>query len=439
MMFLQQLPDVVRWLLLFAIGAIIGSLANFAIYRWSFYRPRTISPWSSDPDARRDRSWRDRIPVIGWWFLRRESSQRGRGFWIRPLLIEVATGVGLAWFFDWQVNGGLIGGRLNQIGAAHAAETPELASGWFLFHSLLLVMLLVATFIDFDDKTIPDQVTVPGTLIALGAVALWPGLRLPTVSSDLAGLRIEPLSWWSPAAPQQWHLTWMGLATGIAVVLVWCLALAPKTVTWRYGVLRGVRIMLASMVRRPRRTRGRIERVEERRTLPQARMLIVLAVLLSIGIAIAWLFGGAEWSALFSSLVGLAVGGGIVWGVRLVAGWAMGVEAMGFGDVTLMGMIGAFLGWQPALLVFVIAPFTSIAVALAQLLLSGENRLAFGPYLCLAAVIVLIGWNGIWNEWAAPGVFSLGIGFLLVVIGVCLVLMATMLAGWQRFKWRGEE
>ena len=46
------------------------------------------------------------------------------------------------------------------------------------------------------------------------------------------------------------------------------------------------------------------------------------------------------------------MGGGIVWAVRIIASQALGVEAMGFGDVTLMCMIGAFVGWQPALLIF---------------------------------------------------------------------------------------
>ncbi len=52
------------------------------------------------------------------------------------------------------------------------------------------------------------------------------------------------------------------------------------------------------------------------------------------------------------SLAGLIVGGGVVWVVRLIGHWTLGREAMGFGDVVLMAMIGSVIGWQPVLAVF---------------------------------------------------------------------------------------
>ena len=53
----------------------------------------------------------------------------------------------------------------------------------------------------------------------------------------------------------------------------------------------------------------------------------------------------------------MGLGGGLVWGFRIVACWAMGQEALGFGDVTLMAMIGAFFGWQIVWIAFFLAPF----------------------------------------------------------------------------------
>ena len=51
---------------------------------------------------------------------------------------------------------------------------------------------------------------------------------------------------------------------------------------------------------------------------------------------------------------------------------------------------------------------------------SGYSRdsrdIAFGPYLCLAAVIVVVGWNAVWTEWASP-MFSLG-WFIPVAVGL---------------------
>ena len=59
-------------------------------------------------------------------------------------------------------------------------------------------------------------------------------------------------------------------------------------------------------------------------------------------------------------VLGLVVGVGLTQFVRKSAGFVLRREAMGFGDVTLMGMIGAFLGWQAAVLTFFLAPFFGI-------------------------------------------------------------------------------
>ena len=62
--------------------------------------------------------------------------------------------------------------------------------------------------------------------------------------------------------------------------------------------------------------------------------------------------GGRTWRGLISALIGMAAGGGLIWVIRLVASAASQQEAMGFGDVTLMAMIGAVFGWQPVLIAF---------------------------------------------------------------------------------------
>jgi leader peptidase (prepilin peptidase)/N-methyltransferase len=111
-------------------------------------------------------------------------------------------------------------------------------------------------------------------------------------------------------------------------------------------------------------------------------------------------------------LLGLLVGAGLTQAVRLSFGFLLRREAMGDGDVTLMGMIGAFLGWQAAVLTFFIAPFFGLGHAAWKLLklvrkwlggskLSGADReLAFGPYLSMAAVAILFAWPLLWQYWA---------------------------------------
>ena len=62
-------------------------------------------------------------------------------------------------------------------------------------------------------------------------------------------------------------------------------------------------------------------------------------------------------------------------------------QSMGGGDVKLMAMIGSFLGWQKALLIFFTAPFLGLPFALYQRLAKKEAIIPYGPFLSVAAVI----------------------------------------------------
>ena len=94
----------------------------------------------------------------------------------------------------------------------------------------------------------------------------------------------------------------------------------------------------------------------------------------------------------------MTAGATFIWLVRAVSGWILGQPAMGFGDVTLMAMIGAFMGWQPALCVIAIAPATAIVVGLLVRIVTGRSFVAYGPYLALSALIVLSSWRWLWAD-----------------------------------------
>ncbi len=122
-------------------------------------------------------------------------------------------------------------------------------------------------------------------------------------------------------------------------------------------------------------------------------------------------------SVAWVGLPGLIVGGGVVWVVRLVGSAIFRREAMGFGDVTLMAMIGAFLGWQAAVLTFFLAPFFGLGHALAKLgpatvkwatgrpVAAADREMPFGPYLSMAAVALMLAWPWLWPAWAR-GLFA---------------------------------
>ena len=121
---------------------------------------------------------------------------------------------------------------------------------------------------------------------------------------------------------------------------------------------------------------------------------------------------GTHHQGFWVGVAGLLVGAGLVQVVRLIAGFILRREAMGFGDVTLLGMIGAFLGWQAAVLTFFLAPFFGLVHAAFTMLAYWKKRLSggqlssadreipFGPYLSMAAASWLFLWPWLWPGWA---------------------------------------
>ncbi len=120
----------------------------------------------------------------------------------------------------------------------------------------------------------------------------------------------------------------------------------------------------------------------------------------------------------------MAAGGGIIWLVRQIGQVVLGKEAMGFGDVTLMAMIGAFLGWQTCLMVFFVAPFFGLVLAILGWSLHREHEIPYGPFLCLGAAAVVLKWPAFWDR--TEGVFELG-WLVPAMIAVCFVLLAALL------------
>jgi leader peptidase (prepilin peptidase) / N-methyltransferase len=91
-----------------------------------------------------------------------------------------------------------------------------------------------------------------------------------------------------------------------------------------------------------------------------------------------------------ASLIGILIGGGVLFAIGEVYMKLRGIEGMGMGDVKMLAMIGAFLGWKGVLVTLV---FSSISGAIvgAILLVSQKGdmkyQLPFGTFLAAAALI----------------------------------------------------
>ena len=86
------------------------------------------------------------------------------------------------------------------------------------------------------------------------------------------------------------------------------------------------------------------------------------------------------------SAIGSIVGGGLLWIVAIVGSAALGREAMGGGDIKLMAMLGAFLGWQGALLTIFLGALLGTLVFL-PIAWRSDRLVPFGVFLALGAVV----------------------------------------------------
>jgi leader peptidase (prepilin peptidase)/N-methyltransferase len=98
--------------------------------------------------------------------------------------------------------------------------------------------------------------------------------------------------------------------------------------------------------------------------------------------------------SLVGAVLGSLVGGGFLWLVGWLWERARGVEAMGLGDVKMMFMVGAYLGWPLTLLTIFVGVLTGSVAGVAAMLGRGERDmqmlLPFGIFLGIGALVSLL-------------------------------------------------
>jgi leader peptidase (prepilin peptidase)/N-methyltransferase len=352
-------------------GAVLGRLLRLAVCRWF-----AATGASDDADA------------APWW--------------IEPASAAVAVAT---WWWEVRLLGQMPAAFVVAAGTANATIVLRYAA-----HLALFWLLAAATWIDLRKRVIPDWITVPGVLAGLLCIWARPDLLLPIA-------REVPRSFAGPAL----EVDVLGFLGGLE---------APSAVRWLEGMphLGGLALALGiyaawwAVCTDPFFDATASRRVEPR------NLILVLGV---AAIVAAWCFGTDRFRGLQSALVGMAVSGGIVWALRAGASRALGREAMGLGDVTLMAMVGAWLGWQACVLAFFMAAFIGLAHGLFQLARHRESELPFGPSLCLASTAVVAGWRSLWG---AVGVHFEEPGQMAVVIGAVVVLTAVSLSLWRHLR-----
>jgi prepilin signal peptidase PulO-like enzyme (type II secretory pathway) len=429
MLLIPSLATELHLIVLFAIGATLGSIVNWAIFSLRF-NPVPKSPWSDTHPRDALDGWQDRLPLVGWWRLRRKGKTLGYEFWIRPLVIEIFCGLLATGLYAWEVvEFGLvlnIDAGLPQAGQLPPLTTTATVHAQFVAHLVLVLFMVAVSFIDIDEQTIPDEVTLPGTLLGLVLMTLLPMGRLPDVPMvfvDPSAVAIGESTIRFMQVSSPWNLYAAvgsvphvaGLALGVGCLWLWCFGLLPRRWRGRHGWKRATHLIWARITRHP-----------------STKIVLTVAIIGALGILVTWVIGRSLWESLLSSLVGLAVGGLAIWSIRIAAWFGLRREGMGFGDVTLMAMIGVYLGWQAALISIALAVFFALALGLVQLVVRRDNVIPFGPFLCLGALATIVRWPELWlrlhetfmTAWLLP-----------VTLGLCLVfLLATL---WTLRRIRG--
>ncbi len=384
------MPEPLFWICLVfvtVVGAVVGSFLNVVIYRL----PAGVSivrPPSRCPSCGRQLSWFDNVPVLAWCYLRGRCRTCGTPISVQYPLVEAATALLFAltyWVFlvgDWRPNLVEAGIGLGPNAGGSGMAATAAAAAVIALHLALVGALLAASMIDAKLYIIPLE--IPWFATAVAAVG-WP---LAAAGLGEAVFVDAPL-----------RMTSAPLAISVAAAL---LGLLAANVLVRRGLL-------------PRSFDGPIDDAADlahphprREVLKELAFLAFPVGAAMAGLLAAWVVGAEAWTlprwleAAAGVGLGYLVGGGLIWAIRIAGTLAFGREAMGLGDVHLMGAVGAVLGPADAALVVFLTPFPALAlIALVRgvgwVLRHRRREIPYGPYLSLTAVLVMLAREPIWR------------------------------------------
>jgi leader peptidase (prepilin peptidase)/N-methyltransferase len=380
-------PDWIWFVFIFAFGCCIGSFLNVVVYRLP--RDKSIvSPPSACPSCGRHIRFYDNIPLISWLVLGRKCRYCKTPISARYFVIELLTGVVFLGLFILYFRTDL------------RATIPLFSrGGWFIYllNIILLGAFIAASAIDLELWIIP--LSICWFVTAAGFI----GSAVGVFVIDPAVIRNNGLL--PVASPSAGALT-VGAAIGLAVSFV---------------------LMATGLVKRsydsqdvPTENNAGQEKSEtknEATETPQIppednfnhrleafREILFLLPIIIFAFGAYWLSINVEsirtWWMDFSqrpfiagflgSVWGYFIGCGIVWGIRVFGTLGFGKEAMGLGDVHLMGAAGAVIGPIFVVLAFFIAPFFGLAWAGFNMFFKKIRQIPYGPFLSLAVFVVMI-------------------------------------------------
>ena len=381
---------------LFAIGCCVGSFLNVVIYRL----PRDkslVRPPSSCPSCGKHIQFYDNIPLVSWLLLRGKCRHCKTRISPRYFVIELLTGLVFVGAFAIYFHSGLRHGI-----------PAFLSGGWvlYLISVILFSALIACSAIDLEMWIIPLSICWFATAVGLFGGAIAPLFIHPAtirhyflmpMPADLIFIN---------------HTTVASLTTGATIGLgISMLLLATGILKRSYDF---------SKIQKSSENPSSSENQDGSANLPQAegefndRIEMFREVLFLLPIIVCALAASQivnqypalhQWWLVFSqrpviegfmgSLAGYFVGCTIVWATRVLGTLAFGREAMGLGDVHLMGAAGTVIGPLFIIIAFFVAPFFGLVWAAAQMFSRKTRQIPYGPFLSLGIVVVMIFHDGI--------------------------------------------
>jgi leader peptidase (prepilin peptidase)/N-methyltransferase len=386
------IPDWIWFIFIFAIGCCIGSFLNVVIYRL----PRDkslVTPPSACTACGEQIRYYDNIPLVSWLLLGRKCRHCKAPISAYYFVIELLTGLVFFGLFILYFHSNLRDG----IGSFWNG-------GWFIYllHILMLSAFVAASAIDLKYWVIP--LSICWFVTAAGLIASTVGIYI----IDPALVREYSLM---PSASAGTAAMAIGAAIGLAIswVLVTTNLLKRSYESEDSEDSRDIahenhkdldrKIEDTNEPTGPTWASNEYDhRQEALREIAFLLPIIIcsIAAYLTIRTIVpmearnSFSVQHPAISGLLGSLWGYFVGCGIVWGIRIFGTLAFGKEAMGLGDVHLMGAAGAVIGPLYVVLAFFVAPFFGLAWAGFQMFFKKIRQIPYGPFLSLGIFIVMI-------------------------------------------------
>jgi len=366
---------------LFMFGCCIGSFLNVVIYRL----PREkslVRPGSACPHCGRPIRWYDNIPLLSWLVLRAKCRRCKAPISPRYFIVELLTGtmflgVYLVYF--------------------HTSIRPTMAvdGSWFVYllHVTLIAAFIAASGIDLELWIIPLSIC-------------WFITAAGFVGSALAGYIVDPrvihaYSMLPVATPRTGALA-LGAAVGLGIGWLLLRTRVLKR-SYEQAVAENKDAAILDDTGRPAGP-GPFDEPQFNHRLEAFREIVFLLPIILCAAVASLILGssgrvGTWWNdllahpvirGLLGSVFGYFVGCATVWATRILGTLGLGKEAMGLGDVHLMGAAGAVVGPVMVVIAFFIAPFFGLGWALFHLISKKIHQLPYGPFLSLAVLTVMI-------------------------------------------------